>query len=129
LKDPKYTLNSKESFCAEIAPMPRKVPGFKIIVMGYAAEIAGDMQFCEHLGTENASTKVILYSCFFWIHIEIPVNTTVFAVTLHKPLVAFSEVVTVKLHCVSILAFYSIHALDLQNPAMHSMGSGARSLE
>jgi hypothetical protein len=94
--------------------------------MGHTAEV--DMQFCEYLGTENASTKAISYSRFFWIHVEVPVNTAVFAVTLHKPFVAFSEVVTVKLHCVSTLALYAIHALDLRNPAMRSTDSGARSL-
>jgi hypothetical protein len=84
--------------------------------------------FGEYLGTENASTKVISYSCFFWIHVEVPVNTAVFAVTLHKPFVAFGEVMTVKLHCVSTPALYSNHTLDLRNPAMRSMDSGARSL-
>jgi hypothetical protein len=42
-------------------------------------------------------------SRFFWVHVEIPVDTAVLAIALHKPLIAFGEVVAIKLARISIV--------------------------
>jgi hypothetical protein len=41
------------------------------------------------------------HACLLWVHVEVPVDATVLAVTLLKPFIAFGEVTTIELHPVS----------------------------